>query len=67
MHGGTVQDAFNRGGIRFTAEGGADLLGDSSAGAGVLQAVLFLPLRANGRGERFGSGFVALCGTNSGA
>ena len=37
LHRGTVQDAFDGGGIGFAAEGGADLLGDSSAGAGILQ------------------------------
>ena len=67
LYCGAVQDAFNRGGIRFTTEGGADLLRHGSAGAGVLQAVLFLPLRADGGGERFGGGFVALCIGDSGA
>ena len=61
LHGGTVQDAFNRGGIGVTTEGGADLLGDSGTGAGVLQTVLLFPLRADGGGKRFGSSFVTLC------
>ena len=65
LHGGTVQDAFNRGGISFTAEGGADLLRHGSTGVRVLQAVLFLPLRADGSSKRLGSGVVALCGSQS--
>ena len=65
LHGGTVQDAFNRGGISFIAEGGADLLRHGSTGVRVLQAVLFLPLRADGSSKRLGSGVVALCGSQS--
>ena len=67
LHGGTVQDAFNRGGISFTAEGGADLLRHGSTGVRVLQAVLFLPLRADGSSKRLGSDVVALCGSQSAA
>ena len=37
LHGGAVQDAFDGRRIRFTTEGGANLLRHGSAGAGVLQ------------------------------
>ena len=53
LYRGAVQDAFDRRRIGFAAKGSADLLCDSGTGVGVLQAVLFLPLRADGRGKRF--------------
>ena len=53
LYRGAVQDAFDGRRIGFAAKGSADLLCDSGTGVGVLQAVLFLPLRADGRGERF--------------
>ena len=59
LYRGAVQDAFDGRRIGFATESGADLLCDSGTGVGVLQAVLFLPLRADGRRQRFGSGFVA--------
>ena len=37
LHRSAVQNAFDSRGIGFTAQCGADLLGNSSAGAGVLQ------------------------------
>ena len=65
LYRGTVQNAFDGGGIRFTAQCGADLLRHGSTGVRVLQAVLFLPLRADGSSKRLGSGVVALCGSQS--
>ena len=65
LYCGAVQDAFDGCGIGFTAESGTDLLGDSGTGIRVLQRVLFLPLRADGGGERFGSGFIVLRFTNA--
>ena len=67
LNGRTIEDAFNGRGIRFATEGGADLLCHRSAGASVLQRVLFLPLRADGCGERFGGGFITVRSGNSGA
>ena len=67
LYRGAVQDAFDGRRIGFAAKGSADLLCDSGAGVGVLQAVLFLPLRADGRGKRFGCSFVAARSRNSGA
>ena len=41
------------------------MLCDSGTGVGVLQAVLFLPLRANGGGERFCRRFVTTGSANA--
>ena len=60
LYRSAVQDAFDGRRIGFAAKGSADLLCDSGTGVGVLQAVLFLPLRADSRGERFDGVFVAL-------
>ena len=65
MYRGAVQDAFDRRHIGFTTESGADLLCDSGTGVGVLQAVLFLPLGADGRGERFCRRFITAGSTNA--
>ena len=60
LYRGAVQDAFDGRCIGFATERSADLLCDGGAGVGVLQAVLFLPLCADGGSERFGGVFVAL-------
>ena len=60
LYRSAVQDAFDGRCIGFATERSADLLCDSGTGVGVLQAVLFLPLCADGRGKRFGCAFVAL-------
>ena len=53
LYRSAVQDAFNGRCIGFATKDSANLLCDSGTGVGVLQAVLFLPLRADGRGKRF--------------
>ena len=67
LYRGAVQDAFDGRCIGFAAKGSADLLCDSGTGVGVLQAVLFLPLGADSRGERFCRRFVTAGSTNTGA
>ena len=66
LNGSAIQNAFDGCGIRFTTQCGADLLRHGSTGAGILQRVLFLPLRADGGSKRFGSGVVVLRFANSG-
>ena len=65
LYRSAVQDAFDRRHIGFTTESGADLLRDSGTGVGVLQAVLFLPLGANGGCERFCRRFITAGSTNA--
>ena len=67
MYRSAVQDAFDGRRIGFAAKGSADLLCDSGTGVGVLQRVLFLPLRADGRGEHFCRRFITAGSTNTGA
>ena len=67
LYRSAVQDAFNGRRIGFAAKGSADLLCDSGTGVGVLQAVLFLPLGADSRGERFCRRFITAGSTNTGA
>ena len=67
LNGSAIQNAFDGRGIGFAAQCGADACGNRCPRGGVLQTVRFRPLHADGGGERLGSGFVALCGTNSGA
>ena len=65
LYRGAVQDAFDGRRIGFAAKGSADLLCDSGTGVGVLQRVLFLPLRADGRGKRFCRRFVTAGSANA--
>ena len=65
LYRSAVQDAFDGRCIGFATERSADLLCDSGTGVGVLQAVLFLPLRANGGGERFCRRFITAGSTNA--
>ena len=65
MYRGAVQDAFDGRRIGFAAKGSADLLCDSGTGVGVLQAVLFLPLRADSRGKRFCRRFITAGSANA--
>ena len=65
MYRSAVQDAFDDRCIGFATEGSADLLCDSGTGVGVLQGVLFLPLRADGRGKRFCRRFVTAGSANA--
>ena len=67
LYRSAVQDAFDGRCIGFTTERSADLLCDSGTGVGVLQRVLFLPLRADSRGERFCRRCVTAGSTNTGA
>ena len=65
LYRGVVQDAFDGRRIGFAAKGSADLLCDSGTGVCVLQRVLFLPLRADGRGKRFCRRFVTAGSANA--
>ena len=65
LYRSAVQDAFDGRCIGFAAKGSADLLCDSGTGVGVLQAVLFLPLRADSRGERFCRRFITADSANA--
>ena len=65
LYRSAVQNAFDGRCIGFATERSADLLCDSGTGVGVLQAVLFLPLRANGGGERFCRRFITAGSTNA--
>ena len=65
LYRSAVQDAFDGRCIGFATERSADLLCDSGTGVGVLQAVLFLPLGADGGGERFCRRFVTAGSANA--
>ena len=65
LYRSAVQDAFDSRRIGFAAKGSADLLCDGSAGIGILQAVLFLPLGADSRGERFFRRFITAGSANA--
>ena len=67
LYRSAVQNAFDGHCIGFATERSANLLCDSGTGVGVLQRVLFLPLRADGRGKRFCRRFVTTGSTNTGA
>ena len=65
LHGGAVQNRFNRRRIGATAQCGTDARRNSRTCGGVLQRMRFCPLRADGGGQFLGCRRIALCGSES--